>query len=170
MTREFVEAYSDDQIHLEMLERLVEQNEMQSRSLDSIKYSSYSRLWSVMMVGAIECMINGWNKDDPMYDELYDYFGPQGMSNIERSRKLMQNLNRRNISIDEEKFKDFLAIKFIRNAYVHSGWRILEQQFVIARGFPKDLLSFDKSHFSRMKDSYYHVTMCLGFAIASKNI
>ena len=59
MTSEFIDAYSDDQIYLHLIEELVNSHPTESLVPDSIKYSSFSRLWAVMMVGGVECMIKG---------------------------------------------------------------------------------------------------------------
>jgi len=52
----FIDAYSDDQIYLQLIEKLVNEHPVEGRVPDSIKYSSFSRLWIVMMVGSIEIL------------------------------------------------------------------------------------------------------------------
>ena len=54
MVSQFIDAYSDDQIHLEVLERLVHAHPDEGHVPDSIKYSSFCRLRAVMMVGSVE--------------------------------------------------------------------------------------------------------------------
>ena len=164
MTSEFIDAYSDDQIYLDMLEGLVESHPLESVAPENIKYSAFSRLWAVMMVGGIECMIKEWARDSSALQDIYAYFD-QG-SNSERIERLMNAFNLRGIEAQIDMFEDFLAVKYIRNAYVHGEWNQTQRNYVEQRGFPRTLLSFDASHFNRMKSSYLHVMKCLGMANA----
>lgn len=54
---EFIDSYSDDQIYLTLLEKLVDGDPEEAPCPERIKYSSYCRLWSTMMIGSIEMMI-----------------------------------------------------------------------------------------------------------------
>lgn len=162
MTSEFIDAYSDDQIYLEMLEGLVNSHPAESVVPSNIKYSAFSRLWAVMMVGGVECMIKEWARDESALHDVYAYFD-QG-SNVERIERLKNAFNLRGINVSIDHFEDFLAVKYIRNAYVHGEWNLSQRNFVIHCGFPGTLMSFDASHFNRMKSSYLHVMECLGKA------
>ena len=164
MVSEFIDAYSDDQIYLDMLEGLVDSHPKESIVPASIKYSAFSRLWAVMMVGGIECMIKEWARDESALHDVYSYFD-QG-SNDQRIERLQKAFNLRGIEAKIDHFEDFLAVKYIRNAYVHGEWNQAQRKYVVQRGFPGTLMSFDESHFSRMKSSYLHVMQCLGMAKA----
>jgi len=164
MISEFIDAYSDDQIYLDMLERLVASHPNEAAVPDSIKYSSFSRLWSVMMVGGIECMIQEWARDDSAMHDIYAYF--DSGSNAERIERLQSALNVRGIEPKITLFEDLLAVKYIRNAYVHGKWNVKQREYVVNRGFPRTLMLFEASHFERMKLSYLHVMQCLGMAKA----
>lgn len=164
MVSEFIDAYSDDQIYLNMLEGLVELHPSESMVPASIRYSAFSRLWAVMMVGGIECMIKEWARDESGLQDIYSYFD-QG-SNAQRVERLRNAFNLRRIEAKIDHFEDFLAAKYIRNAYVHGEWSQAQREYVMQRGFPGTLMSFDASHFNRMKTSYLHVMQCLGMANA----
>ena len=164
MVSEFIDAYSDDQIYLDMLEELVEAHPTESIAPARIKYSSFARLWSVMMVGGIECMIKEWARDESALHDIYSYFD-QG-SNAQRIDRLRTAFGVRGIDARIEHFEDFLAVKYIRNAYVHGEWNQEHRKYVMQRGFPGTLISFDAAHFGRMKASYLHVMQCLGMANA----
>ena len=159
---EFIEAYSDDQIYVIMLSELIEQHPIESLSPDSIKYSSYCRLFAFMSVGAIESMIKVSIEEEAFSDISAYLKDPQ--DNANRVSNLQLSLEKRGINIDEDLFKDFLAMKYIRNAYVHSHWRDLQRDFAVTRGFPKNVTSFTKQHLLQMQEAYQHVMNCLGMA------
>ena len=113
-----------------------------------------------MMVGGVECMIKEWAKSKPMLFDIYSYF--EEGSNAERIERLKAAFKLRGLNIDVNRFEDFLVAKYIRNAYVHGEWNETQRIYVAARGFPNSLMSFEKSHFERIKESYMHVMGCLG--------
>ncbi|OCP86418.1 hypothetical protein AKH09_23685 [Vibrio parahaemolyticus] len=158
---EFLDAYSDDQIYLEMIEKLVNDHPVEANVPENIKYSSFSRLWVVMSVGSIEAMITEWTKNQPMLFDVREYF--DNGSNEERIQRLVDAFNLRGIPVNEELFKDYLAVKYIRNAYVHGNWSENQKAYVVQRGFPDNCMNFCKSDFDRFKEIYYHILQCLGF-------
>lgn len=162
MTSEFIDAYSDDQIYINMLDGLIDTHPVESSVPERIKYSSLSRLWAVMMIGSVECMVKEWTASRPGLSDIYSYFddGP----NEDRVQRLTAAFSLRGLPVDTAAFKDFLAIKYIRNAYVHAEWNTRQRQFVVDQGFPADLMQFDKVHFGRMKLSYESVMNNLGMA------
>lgn len=164
MVSEFIDAYSDDQIYLEILEGLVNDHPVEANTPDSIKYSSFARLWAVMMVGGVECMIKEWARHKPMLFDIYSYFDDG--SNIDRIDRLKKAFRLRGINVDAGHFENFLAIKYIRNAYVHGEWNETQRTYVVQRGFPYSLMSFEQAHFMKMKESYNHVMSRLGMANA----
>ena len=164
MTSEFIDAYSDDQIYLHMLEGLVNAHPVEADVPDSIKYSSFSRLWAVMMIGSVECMIKEWTSSQPSLSDIYAYF--HNGSNNQRIDRLVAAFNLRGLFVDSDAFQDYLAIKYIRNAYIHAEWNESQKYFVKNRGFPSDLMHFDETHFERMKKCHLHVMNNLGKANA----
>lgn len=168
MTSEFIDAYSDDQIYLHMLEGLVNTHPVEANVPDSIKYSSFSRLWAVMMVGGVECMIKEWTASRPRLSDIYAYF--QNGPNDKRLERLENAFKLRGLPVDSGAFQDYLAIKYIRNAYIHAEWSESQRSFVVARGFPNDIMHFDATHFERMKNCYLHVMNNLGMANALESI
>lgn len=164
MTSEFIDAYSDDQIYLHMLEGLVNAHPVEANVPDSIKYSSFSRLWAVMMIGGVECMIKEWTSNRPSLADIYAYF--QNGENAGRIGRLEAAFKLRGLPVDTDAFQDYLAIKYIRNAYIHAEWNESQRAFAVSRGFPADLMHFDAMHFERMKNCYLHVMNNLGMANA----
>jgi hypothetical protein len=164
MVSQFIDAYSDDQIYLEMLEQLVNAHPTEANVPDSIRYSSFCRLWAVMMVGGVECMVKEWASDKPMLSDIKSYLDKG--SNSDRLDRLKSVFLLRGLQVVAECFEDFLAVKYVRNAYVHGAWIETQRAYVIQRGFPDSLMSFDKTHFERIKASYIHVMNRLGMANA----
>src|SRR5690606_692092 len=115
MIDEFIDAYSDDQIYLEMIEKLVNDHPSESLVPDSIKYSSFCRLCVVMMVGSIEMMIKKWAKPESMMTDIADYLGKA--PNKEKIDGLYKAIELRGLQPNRECFDDYLACKYIRNAY-----------------------------------------------------
>lgn len=164
MTSEFIDAYSDDQIYINMLEGLLEAHSAEPSTEERMGYPSLSRLWAVMMVGSVECMVKEWTANRPGLSDIYAYF--QDGSNEERIQRLREAFKLRGLPLNTSAFVDFLAVKYIRNSYVHAEWNTLQRQFVADQGFPVDIRHFDKGHFGRMKVSYEHVMNNLGMAAA----
>lgn len=166
MENEFIEAYSDDQTYLSMIQTLVDSNPVEASVPENVKVSSFCRLWSVMMIGSIESMIKSWNTEDMMWADINEFFASDRIPNIARVEKLKSAFRFRGFEVDDSMFRDFVAIKYIRNAYIHSKWKEGQKQFVIQCGFPGDLVHFESKHFDRMKVVYEHVMNNLGMAHA----
>jgi hypothetical protein len=164
VVNEFIDAYSDDQIYLSMIQNLVDAHPVEAAAPENIKLSSFCRLWAVMMVGSIESMIKVWNTGDALWADIAAYFDSQ--SNENRVSRLMNAFRMRGLKVDPEMFQDFLAIKYIRNAYIHSSWSEPQRTFSVSRGFPGDVMSFNTAHFKRMQAVYFHVMNNLGMVHA----
>lgn len=168
MIDEFIDAYSDDQIYLELIEKLVNDHPVESSVPDSIKYSSFCRLWIVMMVGSIEMIIKKWANPEPMMFDIASYF--ENGSNEERLERLYKAFEIRGLNPDRECFDDYLACKYIRNAYVHGEWNENQRNYVAEKGLPSTTMSFTPEHYERVKKSYYHLMNGLGMANAMNSL
>lgn len=168
MIDEFIDAYSDDQIYLEMIEKLVNDHPSESVVPDSIKYSSFCRLWLVMMVGSVEMMIKKWAKPESMIADIAAYLekGP----NEEKIDELFKALELRGLEPKRECFDDYLACKYIRNAYIHGEWNEKQRKFVESKGFPSTTMKFSPQHYARVKECYYHLLNKLGMANALNTV
>ena len=164
MIDEFIDAYSDDQIYLELIEKLVNEHPIESNVPDSIKYSSFCRLWIVMMVGSIEMIIKKWAKPEPTMVDIASYF--EKGSNEERLERLYKAFEIRGLKPNKNCFDDYLACKYIRNAYVHGEWNENHRKYVESKGLPSTTMSFLPEHYRRVKESYYHLLNGLGSANA----
>ncbi|MGM7883110.1 hypothetical protein [Yersinia enterocolitica] len=162
MTNEFIDAYSDDQIYLEMIEKLVNEHSSEGLVSDSIKYSSFCRLWVVMMVGSIEMMIKVWTKSNYAMADIASYL--EEGSNTERIDRLFKAFEIRGFSPERECFDDFLACKYIRNAYVHGQWNEKQREYVESINLPSVIMNFSPEDYVRIKKCYYHIMNKLGMA------
>lgn len=160
MLNEFIEAYSDDQCYLEVFEELIESSPRESVVPERIKCSALCRLWAVMMIGAVECMIKAWAEPGSELEDLKSYLA-RG-DNDEKIDRLKGALAQLGINIDAERFEDYLAAKYIRNTYIHSGWNEKQKAFVVSRDFPESLMHFDANHLARIKGAYLYILNCLG--------
>ena len=164
MIDEFIDAYSDDQIYLELIEKLVNDHPVESNVPESIKYSSFCRLWIVMMVGSIEMIIKKWANLEPIMHDIASYF--ESGSNEERLQRLYKAFEVRGLNPDQKCFDDYLACKYIRNAYVHGEWNENQRKYVEENALPSTTMSFTPEHYERVKKSYYHLMNGLGMANA----
>ncbi|WP_103255735.1 hypothetical protein [Tabrizicola aquatica] len=160
MTNEFIDAYSDDQIYLTLIKDLVNDHPVEVAVPDSIKYSAFCRLWVSMAVGSIESMIKVWNTGDELWSDIATYLNRK--SNENRIKDLKASFERRGLNLDPEIYKDFLALKYIRNAYIHSDWSPSQRSYVVSRGFPGNMMQFNKEHLDRMQKVYIGLMNGLG--------
>lgn len=168
MLDEFIDAYSDDKIYLELIEKLVNEHPVESNVPNNIKYSSFCRLWIVMMVGSIEMLIKKWAVPEPIMFDIAEYF--EGGSNEERLERLYKAFEIRGLEPDRMCFNDYLACKYIRNAYVHGEWNENQRDYVEQNGLPSTTMKFTPEHYERVKKSYYHIMNRLGMANAMKTL
>lgn len=162
MVDEFIDAYSDDQLYLEVIEKLINEHPVEGNVPDNIKYSSFCRLWIVMMVGSIEMIIKKWAVPEPMMLDVAKYFDDG--SNEERIQRLYKAFEIRGLKPDHQCFNDYLACKYIRNAYVHGAWKEEQRKYVQEQGLPSTTMKFTPEHYERVKKSYYHLMNGLGMA------
>lgn len=168
MIDQFIDAYSDDQIYLELIEKLVNDHAIESNVPDNIKYSSFCRLWIVMMVGSIETIIKKWAVPEPSMFDIADY--SNNGSNEERLERLYKAFEIRGLNPDRNYFDDYLACKYIRNAYVHGEWNENQRTYVKDKGLPSTTMNFTPEHYERVKKSYYHLLNGLGMANAMNTL
>lgn len=162
MIDEFIDAYSDDQIYLELIEKIINEHPVEGNVPANIKYSSFSRLWIVMMVGSIEMIIKKWAQPEDSMADIASYF--DNGSNEERLERLYKAFETRGLEPDRECFDDYLACKYIRNAYVHGEWNENQRKYVESKGLPSTTMSYSPAHYKRVKKSYFHLMNGLGAA------
>lgn len=97
-----------------------------------------------------------------MMFDIASYF--ENGSNEERLERLYKAFEIRGLNPDRECFDDYLACKYIRNAYVHGEWNENQRNYVAEKGLPSTTMSFTPEHYERVKKSYYHLMNGLGMA------
>jgi hypothetical protein len=145
-TPEFIDTYSDDILNLVEAHRAFLTHPLLNSWPDNAN-ATFCRILAVFMVGTIEGAIEYWKELDK-FGILRKYF--DGGSNSDRLESLKQAFLQSGISVDDGLLNDYLAIKYMRNAIVHSGWNEQQRQWVIARGFPADARQLTEQHWIKM--------------------
>ncbi|OHU94753.1 hypothetical protein BIW53_12005 [Pseudoalteromonas byunsanensis] len=139
---EFTDTYSDDLIHLQEARTALLTHPLRNENSDLCN-ASFCRIYSIMMIGSIEAMLERWCERDN-FNILNEYFAP-GIPNENRIKNLREVFVEKGINVQAKVFEDYLAIKYIRNAIVHASWKTakgkLKQDqldWINERGFPTD--------------------------------
>ncbi|HSA59555.1 MAG TPA: hypothetical protein VLJ37_07705 [bacterium] len=82
---------------------------------------------------------------------FHPFLNQGGLSNQVKMKDFGRALQGAGVTPDQEVLDDFLAIKFLRNAYVHGSWKINQLSWLQSRGFPANLHQFDPSHWRKMQ-------------------
>lgn len=145
-TPEFIDTYSDDLLYLMDLRdsHLTHPGKV---VIDFLFQASISRLFCVFMIGSIESMLENWKERDTN-NILTPYFG--NSSNEDRITALTNSFRTNGINVDEKVLKEYLAIKYVRNTIVHSGWNENQKEFIIEHGFPTDTRKLTDDHLQIM--------------------
>ncbi|WP_156804591.1 hypothetical protein [Gallaecimonas xiamenensis] len=109
-------------------------------------------------------MIKKWARPEGMMSDIADYLkkGP----NEEKIDELYKAIELRGLNPERECFEDYLACKYIRNAYIHGEWNESQRIYVESRNFPSTTMQFSPEHYARIKKCYYHILNKLGMANA----
>ncbi|AJH14502.1 hypothetical protein [Myroides profundi] len=145
-TPEFIDTYSDDLLYLIDLRDsyLTHPGKV---VIDFLFQASISRLFCVFMIGGIEAMIENWKERDTN-NILEPYFAKS--SNEDRITALSNSFKTNRIDVDEKILKQYLAIKYVRNTIVHSGWNENQKDFITEQGFPTDTRKLTDDHLQIM--------------------
>jgi len=139
---EFTDIYSDDLIYLKEARIALLTHPLRNEHHELCN-ASFCRIYSIMMIGSIEAMLERWCERDN-FNILNEYFA-SGISNENRIKNLREVFVEKGINVQAKVFDDYLAIKYIRNAIVHASWETatgnLKQNqldWINERGFPTD--------------------------------
>jgi len=145
-TPEFIDTYSDDLLYL-MDFRDSHLTHPGKIVIDFLFQASMSRLFSVFMIGGIEAMLENWRARDTnnVLAPYFDY-----TSNENRITALTNNFKTNGIDVDEKILKQYLAIKYVRNTIIHSGWNENQKDFILDQGFPTDTRKLTDEHLQIM--------------------
>jgi hypothetical protein len=161
-TPEFIDTYSDDLLYL-MDFRDSHLTHPGKVVIDFLFQASISRIFCVFMVGNIEAMLENWKEKDTN-NILAPYFNKS--SNEDRIKALTNNFKTNNINVDNNVLKQYLAIKYVRNTIIHSGWNENQKSFIEQQGFPIDTRNLKDEHLQLM----YSVNIEMMKYIASTQI
>jgi len=159
---EFIDTYSDDLLYLMDLRdsHLTHPGKV---VIDFLFQASMTRLFCVFMIGNIEAMLENY-KDKDANDILAPYFAKS--SNEIRIEALINNFKSNGINVDGKILNQYLAIKYVRNTIIHSGWKENQKDFIVEQGFPTDTRLLSDNHLQIM----YNVNNEMMMYIASIQI
>jgi hypothetical protein len=144
---EFIDTYSDDLAYLIDSREVLLTHPFRTE-IRKLCDASFCRLITVFMVGSIEVMLEHWKEKDKL-GVLNAYF-KKNTSNGDRVLSLYEAFRKTEIDVDKEIFKDYLAIKYLRNTIVHSKWRQQEKNWMKSRGFPTDVRKLTGKHWNKI--------------------
>lgn len=117
-------------------------------TMNNLFTPSFGRIYCVFMMGSLEAMIKEWGKKEN--NEILNLFFKKNASNIEAINDLYNAFVVYGIPVDKEILHDYLAIKYLRNTIVHSGWKKAQEDFILERGFPVDSRELTEEHLEKM--------------------
>ncbi|MGV3003419.1 hypothetical protein [Vibrio sp. E150_018] len=161
---EFIDTYSDDIIYLIEARKALIKDPMVN-NLEPLCTASLSRILIVFTIGTIEASLEHWNEDDQT-GILGNYF-QSNCSNKQRIESLENAFTEKGIIVDSEIFKDFLAIKYLRNTIVHASWNDRGKEYLIERDFPTDTRQLNEKHWKRIVTIHNNMLMYLGMTKVS---
>ncbi|HHF2954753.1 TPA: hypothetical protein ACPJ0E_004421, partial [Vibrio diabolicus] len=156
---EFIDTYSDDIIYLIEARKALIKDPMVN-NFEPLCTASLSRILIVFTIGTIEAALEHWNEDDQT-GILANYF-QNNCSNKQRIESLENAFNDKGIIVDSEIFKDFLAIKYLRNTIVHASWNQRGKEYLIERDFPTDTRQLNGEHWQRIVTVHNNMLMYFG--------
>lgn len=95
---------------------------------------SFARLFCVFMIGEIEATFINWSEKDE--EKILAPFFLKKASNEKRIDALELNFSKHRIEVDREILDKYLAIKYVRNAIIHSKSDKDKESFIKSKGFP----------------------------------
>lgn len=147
---EFIDTYSDDLITIHESRRASYTHPLRSEyAFSELLDASFSRILAVFTVGGIEAMLESW-RDRDTKGVLKAYFA-KGVKNGDRVKSLCAAFTHAGIPVDKEVFDDYLAVKYLRNTIIHSGWKEYERTWLEERGFPTDSRKLSEEDFERIE-------------------
>jgi hypothetical protein len=150
----FIDCYTDDIQLLRDARYSLHTHPLFESSIEKKKIDAgFCRLFIVWMVSSLDFCLSNWRKNDGV-EILDSYFSTDPKAtNSEKIKALNEAFVNKNIIVDENVFKDFLAIKFLRSIIVHGDETIDpgKAYWINERGFPLRLDLFDSSHWERLQ-------------------
>lgn len=148
---EFIGTYDDDILFLELARKAL-LNHPSKRAIPEWCDASTARLYAVTMVGSLEHWL-AYLQENGSLGVLDVWFNPK-TQNGARVRNLFKAFRVAGIGVNKDIFKDFLAIKYLRNTIVHAKWKPYEASWVKRRGFPDNASRLTRKHLRRMMEVY----------------
>jgi len=159
---EFIDAYEDDLIYILEAQKALFTHPLKF-VYEKAAIASFTRVYIVTAVNEIEIIIKKWADKD--YRNILSVYFSEKSTNGERVNALYSAFKKAGINVDLEIFKDYLALKYLRNTIVHGEWREGEKEWITERGFPNDVREFNEEHFNRVKEVVLNMEFYIFLAI-----
>jgi hypothetical protein len=150
----FIDCYTDDIQLLRDARYSLHTHPLFDSTLEKKKIDAgFCRLFIVWMVSSLDFCLSNWRKKDQL-KILDSYFSTDPKAtNGDKIKALKEAFVQKNIIVDENVFKDYLAIKYLRNIIVH-GDETIESgaaYWIKDRGFPIELDRFESAHWEKLQ-------------------
>lgn len=157
---EFLDCYSDDIIQLKEARKVMlalQKHEFSTQLCNA----TFCRIYIILLVGQVEMVLKHWRTRDGIpFEDLFDHNGK--ITNQQRVDRMVSVFRIHLMPTDPAILFDFLALRYIRNALIHSEWNEQQQAFVEERGFPIDARSFRNQDWIRIAEIDSHLICLLG--------
>ena len=144
---EFIDTYSDDLLYLKDARHAFLTHPLRHDMRDHLD-ASLCRVAIVFSIGAVEAMLEEWQHRDP--DSILKSYFAKNSSNNDRIYGLYSAFLDSGVRVNKEIFRDYLAVKYLRNTVVHSRWKSNEKPWILARGFPTDTRKLTREHLDKV--------------------
>jgi hypothetical protein len=111
------------------------------------------RLVATAVVGTVDKVLAAWAGEAFLeeYETATDNKKlKKSHTNADRIRILRECFESAGVTVDPDVLADYLAIKYLRNASVHLGWKDDERAYLAERGFPSHGHGLTADHWLRM--------------------
>lgn len=143
---EFIDAYSDDKSYLEQYEILLQKHR---GSTEALYIPMLCRFHIVSCIGAVEMCIKQWMENKA--SDLYNVYFKKNTRNEQKVVALKNAFLNLGLRVEDSVLDDFLALKYLRNTIIHSEWDQDQRIYVLGRGFPDNIMKFNRTHLHRIK-------------------
>jgi len=148
LTDEFIEAYKDDLIYILGAQRALFTHPLKSVIDKKSAIASFARIYIVTAVNGIEVKMKKWKE----HSKILEAYFSEKSTDEERIGALYSAFQKAGINVDFEIFKDYLALKYLRDAIIYGEWIEHKKEWIAQRGFPTNIGKFTEEHLERAKE------------------
>lgn len=156
----FIDVFSDDLITIREARQAYLTHPL-IPTIPSICEASFCRIFIVWSVTSIEYLLRKWREKDHL--KILEAWFAADDSNGHRIEALFKAFKNKGFNCNVDVFKDYLAIKYLRNVIAHQELREGERYWIEQREFPTDLAKLSTDHWERLQWIEQNMTTYLAF-------